>query len=123
MKYAIPISGGSLSSHFGQSTEFLLIDVDAKGKITKRQTLMVAPHSCGTLPGQLAEYKTEVVLAGGMGMGPRLAFQANNIEVVLGVTESNPDKAALSHFNRTLKAGQNVCGHADTVCDHAGHYE
>ena len=123
MKYAIPVYEGHLSSHFGQSTEFLLLDVDANGRVTKRETLSVAPHSCGTLPEQLAAHGVGAVLAGGMGMGPRLAFQVNNVEVVLGVAETDPEKAAVSHFNRTLKAGQNVCEHGDTVCDHAGHHE
>jgi len=127
LKYAIPIYEGKLSSHFGQSTEFWLLDVDDKGKVTKKQTLIVAPHSCGSLPSQLAEYGTQVVLAGGMGMGPRLAFQEAKIEVVVGVAEMDPEKAAVSHFKHTLKAGQNVCGHPDEVCDHsdehhAGHH-
>ena len=99
MKYATPVSGGKLSAHFGQSTEFMLIAV------------------------LLANKGVNVVLAGGMCMGPRLAFERNNIQVVLGVTEMDPEKAVLSHLNQTLISGQNVCEHGDTVCDHASHHE
>jgi predicted Fe-Mo cluster-binding NifX family protein len=120
LKYAIPVSGGQLSSHFGQSEEFLLLDLDEGGHIRHQETLSVVPHSCGSLPGQMARLGVGVVLAGGMGMGPRLAFQSANIEVILGVSEPDPVKAAFAHHNHRLKSGANVCSHGDKVCDH-GH--
>ena len=121
MKYAIPVSGGKLSAHFGQSTEFMLIDMDNNGQIVSKQTISTVAHNCGSLPMLLADKGVNVVLAGGMGMAPRLAFERHNIQVVLGVTEIDPEKAVLSHLNQTLVSGQNVCEHGDTVCDHAGH--
>jgi hypothetical protein len=51
-------------------------------------------------------------------MGPRMAFQRSNIEVVLGVTEPDPEKAVIAHANHTLENGANVCEHGDTICDH-----
>ena len=123
MKYATPVSGGKLSAHFGQSTEFMLIDVDNNGQIVSKQTMSTVAHNCGGLPVLLANKGVNVVLAGGMGMGPRLAFERNNIQVVLGVIEMNPEKAVLNHLNQTLISGQNVCEHGDTVCDHASHHE
>lgn len=121
MKYATPVSGGKLSTHFGQSTEFMLIDVDNNGQIVSKHTISTVAHNCGILPNLLADKGVNVVLAGGMGMGPRLAFERHNILVVLGVTEIDPEQAVLSHLNRTLVSGQNVCEHGDTACDHAGH--
>jgi len=123
MKYATPVSGGMLSAHFGQSTEFILFDVDNNGQTVSKQTISTAAHNCGSLPILLADKGVNVVLAGGMGMGPRLAFKRHNIQVVLGVTEIDPEKAVLHHFNGTLISGQNVCEHGDTVCDHAGYHE
>lgn len=119
MKYAVPLSGSRLMSHFGQATEFMLLDVDQGSRVTKKETIIVAPHSCGTLPGELAKRGVGVVLAGGMGMGPRMAFQQSNITVVLGVTELDPEKAATAHANHTLKNGDNVCDHGDATCDHS----
>ena len=92
MKYAIPVSGNQLMSHFGMATEFMLLDVDQDGRVAMKETINVVPHSCGTLPGELARRGVGVVLAGGMGMGPRMAFNQSNIEVVLGVTEIDPEK-------------------------------
>jgi predicted Fe-Mo cluster-binding NifX family protein len=121
MKYAIPVSEGRLSTHFGQSSAFMLLDVDQKGKVVKQETIHVAPHSCGSLPRELAQRGVGVVLAGGMGMGPRLAFQASNIEVVLGVSESDPARAASLHATGGLDGGANACEHGDTMCDHGHH--
>jgi uncharacterized protein len=118
MKYAMPVSGNRLMSHFGQANEFMLMDVNNEGKVAKKETIQVTPHSCGTLPGELAKRGVRVVLAGGMGMGPRMAFQQSNIEVVLGVTEQDPEKAAAAHANHTLENGANACEHGDTICDH-----
>jgi predicted Fe-Mo cluster-binding NifX family protein len=118
MKYAIPVSENQLMSHFGMATEFMLMDYDQNGRIAGKETIKVQPHSCGTLPGELAKRGVGVVLAGGMGMGPRMAFQQNNIMVVLGVTEPDPEKAVAAHANNTLKKGVNVCSHGDEVCNH-----
>jgi uncharacterized protein len=118
MKYAMPVSGNRLMSHFGQANEFMLLDVDQDGRVVKKETITVTPHSCGTLPGELAKRGVSVVLAGGMGMGPRMAFQQSNIEVVLGVTEPDPETAVVAYVNHTLETGVNACEHGDTVCDH-----
>jgi predicted Fe-Mo cluster-binding NifX family protein len=120
MKYAMPVSGGRLMPHFGQASQFILLEVGRDGRVAKKETLEVAPHSCGTLPGELARRGVSVVLAGGMGMGPRMAFQQSNIEVVLGVIEGDPEKAVRAHLDHTLQSGANVCSHGDAVCDH-GH--
>jgi predicted Fe-Mo cluster-binding NifX family protein len=121
LKYAIPVNEGRLSPHFGQSTAFMLVDVDGRGKVGGKEMLDVAPHSCGSLPQTLAQRGVGVVLAGGMGLGPRLAFQSFNIEVVLGVAESDPAKAAALHAAGKLAAGTNACEHGETVCDHGHH--
>ncbi len=123
MKYAIPVNGGHLSPHFGQSTEFMLIDTNGNGQIIGKKTISTIAHNCGGLPGLLADQGVKVVLAGGMGLGPRIAFEQSGIDVVLGVAEADPVKAVIAHLNRTLVSGQNACEHGDTLCDHAGHHD
>jgi predicted Fe-Mo cluster-binding NifX family protein len=118
MKYAMPTYEGQLMPHFGRAEEFMLLDVDKAGRVSKKETIDVTPHSCHTLPGELARRGVSVVLAGGMGMGPRMAFMESKIEVVLGVTEPDPEKAVAAHVSHTLISGANVCEHGDTVCDH-----
>ncbi len=121
MKYAVPVHMGELSLHFGQSTEFMIIETDEKG-ILNQQTISTAAHNCGSLPALLAAREVKVVLAGGMGLAPRMALERNGVEVILGVSETDPRKAVLSHLSRTLVSGQNVCDHGNTVCDHGHHH-
>jgi predicted Fe-Mo cluster-binding NifX family protein len=119
MKYAIPLSNGQLSQHFGQSKEFMLVDTDEQGKIIRKEILSTLSHNCGSLPKLLADQGVRVVLAGGMGFSPRMAFENRGIQVVLGVAETDPEKTVLAHMNLTLVSGQNVCEHGDEPCDHS----
>lgn len=123
MKYAIPIADGKLSQHFGRSTEFMIVETDKNGRITSKKDLSTIAHNCGSLPQLLSELEVKVVLAGGMGMGPRMAFENFKIDVVLGVSETDPEKAVAAHAKGTLVSGQSSCGHGDTPCGHAGHHE
>ncbi len=122
MRYAIPIHEGRLSQHFGQSKEFMLVDVDEQGRITGKKVIPTTAHDCHTLPQLLAGLGVSVVLAGGMGMSPQMAFRRNNIEVVLGIAEPDPEKAALAHACGTLVGGANACQHGDSPCDGHGHH-
>ncbi len=117
MKYGIPLIDGQLSQHFGQSSAFMLIDAE-NGRIVSKETISTEAHNCGSLPALLAGRGVKVVLAGGMGFSPRMAFERSGIEVVLGVTETDPEAAVLAHMNSTLVSGQNVCEHGDAPCDH-----
>jgi len=112
MKYAIPVNGGKLSAHFGHCEQFALFDVDEQKKeITKKELITAPEHQPGLLPAWLAEKGVSVVIAGGMGPMAQEIFQQNGISVVLGATESDPEKAVLSHINGTLAIGDNVCDH------------
>jgi predicted Fe-Mo cluster-binding NifX family protein len=120
MRYALPVHEGFLSQHFGQSQEFMLVDVE-NGRIKDKKVISTTPHGCHTLPELLAGQGVSVVLVGGIGMAPRMAFQRNNIEVVVGVTEADPEKAVLNHARGTLVSGLNTCEHGDSPCDGSGH--
>ena len=118
MRYAIPVDEGQLAQHFGHCAEFMLIDVNAEGGVEARETILSPGHQCGFLPGWLAGRGVNVIIAGGMGMTPRMLFQQNGVEVVLGVQEADPEKAVVAHFNNTLACGHNQCEHGDTGCSH-----
>lgn len=112
MRYAIPVSGGMMSPHFGHCEQFALFDVDEQRKeITKKEFVPSPPHQPGFLPGWLAEKGVAVVIAGGMGPRAVELFQQNGIKVVIGALESDLEKAVLSHINGTLVTGDNVCDH------------
>jgi predicted Fe-Mo cluster-binding NifX family protein len=112
MKYAVPVSGGVLSSHFGHCEQFALIDVDEQTKqITNKEMVASPEHQPGLLPAWLAQQGVNVVIAGGMGPRAVDIFNQNNVGVVLGAMESDPEKAVLAHLAGNLATGENVCDH------------
>ena len=112
MKYAVPVSGGVVSAHFGHCEQFALIDVDeAKKQILKKEMVNSPGHEPGLLPQWLAEKGVSLVIAGGMGSRAQDLFQQNRIGVIIGIVESDPEKAVLSYLNDVLETGANICDH------------
>ena len=94
MRYAVPVSGGVVSAHFGHCEHFALIDVNEKSQDIIKKELVPSPgHQPGLLPEWLAEQGVAVVIAGGMGSRAQSLFQQNRIQVIIGVMESDPEKA------------------------------
>ncbi|MFA5317126.1 MAG: NifB/NifX family molybdenum-iron cluster-binding protein [Dehalococcoidales bacterium] len=112
MKYAVPVTGGVLSPHFGHCEHFALFDVDeAKKEIISKELVPAPEHEPGLFPPWLAEKGVTRIIAGGMGMRAQGLFQENGIQVVVGVLESDPERAVLSHLNGMLTTGDNICDH------------
>ena len=112
MKYAVPVSGGTMSPHFGHCEQFALFDVEEQKKEIINKEFIISPeHQPRLLPRWLAEKGVSVVIAGGMGPRAQDIFHQNGISVVLGAMESDPEQAVLSHLNGTLAIGGNVCDH------------
>lgn len=112
MKYGVPVSGGVVCAHFGHCEQFALIDADeAKKQILKKELVSSPGHEPGLLPKWLAEKGVGCVIAGGMGSRAHDLFQQNNIVVIIGALESDPEKAVLNHLNGRLATGDNVCDH------------
>ena len=112
MKYAIPVSGGVVSAHFGHCEQFALIDVDEEQKKILHKELVPSPgHQPGMLPQWLAEQGVSFVIAGGMGSRAQDLFQQNSIGVIIGTMENDPEKAVLSYLDGKLATGDNICDH------------
>jgi len=112
MKYAVPVSGGVVSAHFGHCEQFALIDVDeAKKKVLKKELVNSPGHQPGLLPQWLAEEGVSMVIAGGMGSRAQNLFQQNRIGVIIGAMEKDPEKAVISYLNGALTTGSNICDH------------
>lgn len=119
MKYAVPVTGGTMSPHFGHCEQFALFDVDEQKKeITSREFVTSPEHQPGLLPVWLAQQGAGVVIAGGMGPRAVDLLQQHGIHVVLGAMESDPERAVLSHLNGALTTGDNVCNHDPGECAH-----
>jgi len=112
MKYAVPVSGGVVSAHFGHCEQFALIDVDEANKQILGKELVDSPgHEPGLLPQWLEGKGVSLVIAGGMGSRAQSLFQQNRIGVITGIMESDPEKVVLSYLNGVLATGGNVCDH------------
>lgn len=112
MRYAIPVSGRVVSPHFGHCEHFALIDVDEdRNEIISREFVPSPGHQPGLLPEWLAEQGVTFVIAGGMGSRAQSLFQQNRIGVIVGTTESDPDKVILNYLNGQLGVGDNTCDH------------
>lgn len=112
MRYAVPVTGGILSPHFGHCEQFALIDVDEKSrKVIKKQFVPSPEHQPGLLPEWLAQQGVQFIIAGGMGSRAQGLFQQNRIGVIVGSMETDPEKAVLSHLIGNLATGDNVCDH------------
>ncbi|MFC1944542.1 NifB/NifX family molybdenum-iron cluster-binding protein [Chloroflexota bacterium] len=112
MRYAIPVSGGILSPHFGHCEQFALFDIDEQNKVILRKELVPSPaHQPGLLPEWLAGQGVSLVIAGGMGARAQDIFQQHQIDVITGTMEVDPEKAVLSYLNGTMNTGPNVCDH------------
>jgi ATP-binding protein involved in chromosome partitioning len=112
MRYAIPVSGGIVSSHFGHCEQFALIDVNDQTREILKKELVASPgHQPGLLPEWLAEQGVSFVIAVGMGSRAQNLFQENRINIIVGTTESDPERALLSYLNGELAVGKNICDH------------
>jgi len=112
MRYAIPISGGVVSTHFGHCEHFALIDADEEKREILHKELVPSPgHQPGLLPEWLAEYGVSVVIASGMGSRAQNLFQQSRIKVVIGALESDPETAVLNYLDGVLATGDNICDH------------
>jgi len=112
MRYAVPISGGKISPHFGHCTYFTLFDVEAQSReITSKENIPSPEHQPGLLPAWLAEKGADIIIAGGMGPRAVDLFQQNGIDVIIGAAESDPEQAVISHLNGALDTVDNICDH------------
>lgn len=118
MKYAVPASGGKVCPHFGGCDQFALFEVDESGKIVGREMLTPPEHAPGVYPAWLASQGANVILAGGIGGRAVMLFNEQNISVVPGIMEGDPEQAVLKHIAGNLTSGENLCNHDENhVCE------
>ena len=119
MRIAIPLANGQLSQHFGHSEQFLLVDMDHEKRTVLGRKIEAAPeHAPGVLPRWLVERGVDVLITAGLGARARDLLAENSVEVLTGITSSDPEKLLREFFNGTLQPGDNRCDHSEHGCDH-----
>ena len=112
MRYAVPLTNGVLSAHFGHCEEFAFVDVDpvtrAVGEPIKAPP---PPHEPGALPAWLRQNGADVVIAGGMGRRAQGLFAESGIDVIVGAPSAPPEQLVAAHIDGTLDTGSNICDH------------
>jgi len=112
IRVAIPMADGKLCMHFGHCQTFALIDVDTEQRrIVRREDLTPPPHEPGVLPQWLAGQGANLILAGGMGQRAQALFNAQSIQVVVGLSPETPENLIAHYLAGTLQAGVNACDH------------
>lgn len=112
MKIAMPLANNTLCMHFGHCEVFRFFEIEENSKsITSNQDITPPPHEPGLLPKWVNEQGATVVLAGGMGQRAKTLFTDQDIQVITGVIEVNPEKAVADYLNSRLKTGANTCDH------------
>lgn len=110
IKFAIPVSGGKLCSHFGHCDQFALIETE-DGKIKGRSMHTPPPHEPGVLPRWLHELGADIVIAGGMGSRAQGLFNESGIKVITGAPMDSPESLVSQYLSDALVTGENICDH------------
>lgn len=112
MRIAIPLTAGRLSQHFGRCEQFAIIDVDSDSKDIKSQELVDPPtHEPGVLPKWLAGLYVELIITGGMGQRAQQLFVQNNIKVLFGAPQTEPQELVKQYLQGKFAFGENICDH------------
>lgn len=116
MRIAVPLRGGLLSDHFGDSSMLALLDVDEQQRrIVSRQDLPTPPHRPGVLPTWIADQGAELILVGSMGQRARAILDHRKVRFVAGVAAQPAEQAVMLWLNGQLQADGGAC-------DHTGHH-
>ncbi|MBZ5667563.1 MAG: NifB/NifX family molybdenum-iron cluster-binding protein [Acidobacteriia bacterium] len=119
MRIAVPLSGGRLSQHFGHSEQFLFVDADLEQKQVLGRNVETAPeHAPRVLPKWLAEHGVDVVIASGMGEHARGLLAASSVQVLTGVSATDPEVLVADFIHARLETGANYCDHSGHSCNH-----
>ena len=112
MRIAVPVSAGRLSSHFGHSASFELIDTEeGTGRVLESRTLTPPPHEPGSIPRWIAQQGVGLVIAGGIGEKAKAMLADRGVAVVAGAAEDTAAHLVRDYLAGTLKTGRNSCDH------------
>lgn len=119
MRIAIPLAEGRLCQHFGHCEEFLFVDAEPDTKSVAERRVEKAPeHQPGLLPLWLKRRGVNVVIAGGIGSRAMDLLTAASVQVLAGISASDPEVIVNTFLNGKLETGTIGCDHSGSSCHH-----
>ena len=119
MRIAIPLSGEKLSPHFGHSEQFLFVDADMEQrKVLHKQVEQAPEHAPGRASGLAGRASVDVVIAAGWERGRVTCWLTRSVQVLSGVSDSDPDTLVADFLNGSLESGASICDHSHHRCGH-----
>ena len=124
MKIAIPTAGTKLCAHFGKCETFTFVDVDNETKEVLNVEAKAPDEgvSCQSA-GWIASQGANIVIAGGMGGRPMMAFEEAGVKVITGCRELPIDEIVAKFLDNSLESGENACGGEHNHCHGHQHGE
>lgn len=110
MKIAVPISSDRVSDHFGHCEQFAFFCVDGQA-IGAGQYVSPPAHEPGVFPKWLKSQGAEVVITGGLGRRAQDLLSQQGIQVISGISTSEPKELVKQYIEGTLVSGENRCSH------------
>ena len=111
-RFAIPMEGDVLSSHFGHCQAFAFVDVE-NNNITKITVLDPPEHQPGTFPKWVAEKGATEVIAGGMGPQAVTLFNSFGVNVFVGAPIKSATELVNDFMAGKLSLNANYCDHKE----------
>ena len=111
MKFAFPCYDKKICAHFGHCQEFAFIETDEQNNITKKEYIQPPEHQPGVYPKWVTSLGVEIVIGGGMGSMAQSLFTENNVKVVVGAPEEDPEKVLSLYLDDKLQTTGNACDH------------
>ena len=112
MRFAIPLVDGKLTTHFGHSELFSIVETDGNGVIAKEEELIPPAHKPGVLPEWLGkEHHVDIILAAGIGESAQTLFGQFGVKVIIGCTVKSARELVIDYYAEKLESGKNACSH------------
>ncbi|HKL41187.1 MAG TPA: NifB/NifX family molybdenum-iron cluster-binding protein [Clostridia bacterium] len=119
MRIAVATNNGKVSGHFGHCEGFTVYNIE-DNVIESDEFLKSPKHQPGVLPKFLADNNVNIIMAGGMGAKAQQIFNAENIEVVVGV--AGDLKSVMNEYlNGKIESTESICtdhAHQGEGCSH-----
>lgn len=109
-KIAIPVTGNTLSPHFGHCEYFKFYEV--KNQMVINEEMIKAPiHKSNIILNWLIDRNTTDIITNGIGHNAIEILNQNKINVFVGAEVKHPKDLLNDLMNGTLETDGNLCDH------------